>query len=232
MEGVVRPDNDPIPPELVAAAQAGDSRALRVVYERIRPFVAYVIGALAGYAGEFDDLCSDVCADVLLNIGRYRGEGPFNAWVWTVVARQIGRWRKRRRLDRMLARQAELQPSHGAPVPRPDEVLVWQESQWLVGREILRLPIRMYLAVTLLELAEMTPSEVARLIGGTPRSITNASYRAKLRIQERLAAAGLVDPDTRLAAPILGGPNRPRAAEVPVRDEAAEARGVEHDARD
>ncbi len=228
----MRPGNDPIPAELVAAAQAGDPRALRALYENIRPFVAYVIGALAGYTADFDELCSDVCAEVLLSIGRYRGEGHFNAWVWAVVARQIGSWRKRRRLDRMLTRQVEHQPPPNAAVPRPDEVLVWQESRWLVGREILRLPKRMYLAVTLLDLAEMTPSEVARLIGGTPRSITNASYRAKLRIQERLAAAGLVDPDARLVAPILGGPNRSRAAQVPVRHEAAEVRGVEHDVRD
>jgi RNA polymerase sigma factor (sigma-70 family) len=217
---------------VVAAAQAGDPQALRAVYDKIHPLVAYVIGALAGHTADFADLCNEICAEVLLNITRYRGEGAFIAWVWAVVVRQIGSWRKRRRIERALLRRAN---AHAVPrdaQPTPDELLVWQESQRLAGREILRLPQRMYMAVTLVDLAEMTPSEVAALIGGTPRSITNASYRAKLRIQERLIAAGLLEPNGSTAAPIIGGLHRPPQGPVVVGDETVQAIGVEHDARD
>jgi len=227
----VRPDDGKIPLDLVNAAQAGDPQALRTLFDRVQPLVACIIGALVGGAPDARDLCADACAEVLLNLGRFRGEGRFSAWVHAVAVRRIGRWHERRRLQRMLHEQRPLwQPDPSTPPP--DEILVREEARRFVSREILRLPRRMYLAVTLVDLAGMSPAEAAAMIGGTARSISNASYRAKVRIQERLVAAGLMDPEVLTVAPIVGGTSDVPATRRVVSDEPAATREVEHDARD
>jgi len=227
----VRPDDGRIPAEIVSAAQAGDPDALRALFDRVQPLVACIIGALVGNAPDARDLCADACAEVLLNVGRFRGDGRFSAWVYAVTVRRIGRWYERRRLQRMLQQQRPLlEPNPSSPPP--DEILVREEARRFVSREILRLPRRMYLAITLVDLAGMSPAEAAAMIGGTARSISNASYRAKVRIQERLVAAGLMEPELLTVAPILGGGGDASAVRSSVPEEPAAARGVEHDARD
>lgn len=231
MNGEVRPDDGKIPRDLVTAAQAGDPKALRTLYDRVQPLVACIVGALFGNAPDAQDLCADACAEVLLNVGRFRGEGRFAAWVYAVAARRIGLWHQRRRLQRMLHQQRPLwQPDPSTPTP--DEILVREEFRRFVSREILRLLKRMYLAITLVDLAGMSPAEAAAIVGGNARSISNASYRAKVRIQERLIAAGLIDPEVCTVAPILGGTGDAPATRPPVPDEPAASKGVEHDARD
>ena len=139
-------DGRPIPDSLIAAAKAGDAAALRDLYDRVRPYVGYLLLKLAGDATGLDDLCHEICAEVLLGIGRYRGQGKFETWVYAVAARQVRHWRRRQRLAQaLLSAHASL---HREPPRRPDDALLRREAIYTAAGVIIDLPRRLYLPTT------------------------------------------------------------------------------------
>ena len=216
-------DRRAIPDSLIAAAKAGDVAALRDLYDGVRPYVGFLLLKLAGDAVGLDDLSHEICAEVLLNIRRFRGPGKFSTWVYAVAARQVRHWRRRQRLAQaLLAAHASL---HREAPRRPDDALLRREAIVMASEAILDLPRRMYLSLVLLDIVGLGPAEAAAEIGGTPRAVTNAASHAKQKIHERFVEVGLVDaaPNRKVRgapAPAAGGigPSGPVAGE-----------GVRHD---
>ncbi|MBI5500956.1 MAG: sigma-70 family RNA polymerase sigma factor [Deltaproteobacteria bacterium] len=191
------PEDDPFPPQLIAAARDGDGEALRRLHARVEPHVVGVLLTLTRRSDELEDLRTEVCAEVLLGLHRYRGDGTFKAWVAAIAARRLRhRIRNRVREEKMLAEVGAWdQPaSHG-----PDEVLSHREQLLRTAEEMAELPERLYLSLVMVNILGEAPAKAARTIGGTARSIANSAYRARTWIRERLAArehsSGRQNPD-------------------------------------
>jgi RNA polymerase sigma factor (sigma-70 family) len=190
--GRVYADGGPIAEGLIAPAQAGDLAAQRELYEQVRPYVRFVVASLTGRISDLEELCQECCAQILTNLYRYRGAGKFTTWVCAVSARRVRRWRTRVARDqarRDLARDlASLQVG-----PHADDRLLLEEVVAAADEAIRRLPRRMYLALVMLDILGLPPAEASKVIGGTPRSLTNAAYRAKKHIRKHFARLGLLD---------------------------------------
>ena len=95
---------------VIAAARAGDGRALERVYSTLAP-------AVAGFfrlqrAAEPDDLTSDVFVGVLRNLRSFRGdETQFRSWVFTIAYRRLADAR------RAAGRRPVVEPLDRAPEP-------------------------------------------------------------------------------------------------------------------
>lgn len=219
-------DGRAIPDSLIAAAKAGDAAALRDLYDRVHPYVGYLLLKLAGDAGGLDDLCHEICAEVLLNLGRYRGQGKFESWVYALAARQVRHWRRRQRLAQaLLSARASM---YHEPPRRPDDALLSREALLAARGVIIDLPRRLYLSIVLVDIMGMTSEEAAAVVGGTPLSVLNAIYRARERIRARFVHLGLMEPAPKRvlrSAPASAsseiGPSGPVVGE-----------GVGHDRRD
>ncbi len=181
-----------IPASLIASAKAGDGKALRDLYDDVRSYVGCLLLRLAGNAAGLDELCHEICAEVLLSIGRYRGRSKFESWVYALAARQVRHWRRRQRLAQaLLSARAEM---YTEPPRRPDEAFLRCEALLTAAQVIIDLPQRPYLSVVLLDVVGLSPEEVSATIGGTPRSVLNAASRARDKIRARFVHLGLMDP--------------------------------------
>jgi len=191
--GEVCPHQTAIPDELVVAAQAGDAKARHELFLLIRPYVMRVLVSLVGRTRELRELRDEIALEVLLHIKSFRREAKFTTWMYSVVAQRAHAWRRRRRLVRSL-RSGTLAFSREDPGARPDDLAARREEMIAASREILRLPTRMYLSLVLVDILGESPAEAAAVIGGSPRAISNASYRAKVRVRGRLVRSGFAEP--------------------------------------
>src|SRR5689334_6268439 len=81
----------------IQAAVAGDPSATRELLVGLLPRIRNLVRFLVRGDREVDDIAQDAMVAVLQDLGSYRGEGRFEAWVDRVVARlTIAHLRKRR----------------------------------------------------------------------------------------------------------------------------------------
>ena len=186
-----RRDHPKIPVDLIARARGGDTAALRDLYDRIQPYVGYLVFLLAGRTNGLGELCRDICAEVLVNLGRFRGEAKFTTWVGALVARQVRQWRKRQRIEHALWPSDVSTPGNASR--GPEDAVLGQEALTAAGEVILCLPRRMYDAFVLVNLLGVSSLEAAKTLGGTPRSISDAAYHARVRIRDHFVCVGLME---------------------------------------
>jgi len=181
-----------IPDDLVAAATAGDDSAQSELYLRLRPLVTRLLVALLGEGAPLQDLLDDICVDLMLGLGKFRRESQFTTWAYSVAVRRVAKWRRSVRAQRIGLASAGTVAVGDAPSP-PDEALARREVLRAVREAILRLPRRLQLCVVLVDVLGTDPAEVADVVGGTPRSVRDSTYKARLRIRGDLADRGFLE---------------------------------------
>jgi RNA polymerase sigma-70 factor, ECF subfamily len=110
-------------------------------------------------------------------------KGAFRPWLFTVVKNKVFSQCRKRTIkvvsfdgepaaDSLLANA----PSHS---PSPDSLMTDEETTEIVEQAIDTLPPRQKLVVMLLFFEELTPSEVAELLGITPNGVASTLHYAK-----------------------------------------------------
>ena len=104
--------------QLRGRGEAGSSQQRS--YVELRPQVAKIVSSLLGGSPPAD-LIHDICVDVTLAQGRFRGQSAFSTWLFAIVRHHVHNWiRKERKLRGLMRGAAEA--SRLDPAPRPDEV--------------------------------------------------------------------------------------------------------------
>ncbi|MEU6304190.1 RNA polymerase sigma factor [Streptomyces chartreusis] len=169
----------------IAAAQAGDRRALDELVEGWLPLVYNVVGrALNGHA-DVDDVVQETMLRAVGNLGSLRDPDSFRSWLVAIAVRQIrdrARRREPARLDESAAREAgdfaELTVLRLQLEGQRREVA--EAVRWLDGED------RQLLSLWWLEVAgELTRGELAAAAG---ISRQHAAVRVQ-RVKERLETA-------------------------------------------
>ncbi|MBI5486157.1 MAG: sigma-70 family RNA polymerase sigma factor [Deltaproteobacteria bacterium] len=199
----MRPSRHPIRADLVAAARAGEEAAQRHLLAKVQAFVNFVLMGLGGRSAALGDLASDICARVFVKLPRYRGKGSFTSWVGRIASRRFYRWQraegKRQRF------KAELRVLGGPRTECPEDLVNRREVLAGAAEGVRRLPPRLLDCFVAVHFAGDTPAEAAKTIGGTPRAIANAVYRARKMLHRELEERGLLDP----ASPRISTPAKP-----------------------
>ncbi len=100
----------------VAAAQAGDRKALAALVTELLPRVRNLVRYLVRGDGDADDLAQEAMIAIVRGLPSHRGEGSFTAWADRVAVRATFAGVRRTRRDRArLDAGADL-----ASVPHPD----------------------------------------------------------------------------------------------------------------
>jgi RNA polymerase sigma-70 factor (ECF subfamily) len=110
--------------ELVARARGGDLSAFEGLVERHRPVVTRVARRIAG-ADDADDVAQDAFLRAYHRLGRFRGEGPFRAWLLQITHNAAVSAIARRRSE----------PAGLAPEPEPEPGATKTPAQRLEERE-------------------------------------------------------------------------------------------------
>ncbi|GHH66687.1 RNA polymerase sigma factor (sigma-70 family) [Streptomyces umbrinus] len=173
----------------IAAAQAGDRRALDELVEGWLPLVYNIVGrALNGHA-DVDDVVQETMLRAVDNLGSLRDPDSFRSWLVAIAMRQI-RDRARRRTSESLADDAAQEATDFAELTVLRLQLEGQRREVAEAVRWLDDEDRQLLSLWWLEVAgELTRRELAAAVGISRQHAAVRVQRMKARLE---AARGIV----------------------------------------
>lgn len=165
---------------VLARAQRGDMKAFAQIYRTFGHTCFRLALRILGQRQQAEDMVQEVFLKVMNNIGSYRGDAPFGAWLKRMTANAcIDLLRRDRHFDSADA-EALLAHTEGAGVESAELIDVWSL--------LARLSPRARAVVSLHELEGFTHAELATLFGQTESYSKSILARALKRLNALVAA--------------------------------------------
>jgi RNA polymerase sigma-70 factor (ECF subfamily) len=170
---------------MVDAARAGDERALSELWNTWKP-LAYK--SARKYLTEKDDLdqaVSQGLSKVIMNLDKWKGTGPFAAWLAQVVRNETLDWIRLVK-DRVKNCQ-DIENYEAAVKDRYSD----HRALNLIGELVDRLPARQRFSFKLVVYEELSYDKAAVRMGTTAGSVKSNVHEAKVKLRKKLSRTGL-----------------------------------------
>lgn len=171
-------------PDLLAAAQTGDTDAFGQLWRDANPALVRYLRGLLGATGE--DLASETWLAVIKGLTKFSGgETQFRAWLFTIArhklvdARRRGRGISHRPLEEM---PAEREPAAADAADVAEQRMSTERALALITT----LPAEQAEVILLRVVAGLDTSSVARLMGKSEGAVRVSAHRALRRLGEAL----------------------------------------------
>jgi RNA polymerase sigma-70 factor (ECF subfamily) len=196
---------------LVAAARAGDPRALRRLLERMsRPI--YRFGRnFCRNPEDAEDVMQETLASLVRSLPSFRGDASLTTWAYTVARNAC--LRQRRRMARSVVSLDALDgPDGDAPLQLRDERsdpardLERRDLERALRHAILSLPVGQREVLLLRDVEGLTAQEAARVLLVQERAVKSRLHRARLALRDALGSLVGEQPDA--------APGRPRCPDT------------------
>jgi RNA polymerase sigma-70 factor, ECF subfamily len=170
--------------ELVRRWQDGDPAAFEALVRRWQRPVARFLARLLGPSGPVPDLCQEVFLRVHLHRDRYRAQGCFSTWLYS-IALNLARDSARRS-----ARKPVALPDEGLAASSPPAERAWERRELgeAVDLALDRLPLPLREVLVLRHYQGLSFEDMARLLG-TPASTLKSRFAVALRRMQQLLTA-------------------------------------------
>jgi RNA polymerase sigma-70 factor (ECF subfamily) len=178
-------DDDSAFAEILAAAQAGDDRAIEWLFVRLQPRLLRFLNAHEARAA--DDIAGEVWLAIATQISTFAGGwSEFRSWVFSIARRRLADYRRtavRRRTDVTEAAVFELRHTPDGTEQLALDSLSGQEAAKLIA-STLRGDQAEVLLLRLL--ADLDVDEVAQIMNHTPNWVRVTQHRAVRNLAKRL----------------------------------------------
>jgi RNA polymerase sigma-70 factor (ECF subfamily) len=170
------------PPELVARSREGDESAFATLVGTYQPFVFRWAIALSGDEDEAEDITQEVFMRVHRKLSSFRGDGPFEGWLYRITRRVT--LRTRREISRPVASTTQdvYLTDPGARVDR-------QRAIELIRTIAKTLPLRQREVFMLCDIEGRTPAEAAVMLDMKDVSVRASLFKARLCIRRTILAS-------------------------------------------
>jgi RNA polymerase sigma-70 factor, ECF subfamily len=174
--------------QVLALARNGDTAAFAELVARFQPRVFRWAMTYARDSDEAEDIAQLTFVTIYRQLDQYRGEGPFEAWVFRITRRVAGQGsRNIARWKRLSASPAAL-PDKDVYVTDPGGRVDKQRVADLVQEFFAGLPARQREVFDLVDLQGYDPSEVAALLDAKPSTVRANLFKARSSIRARILA--------------------------------------------
>jgi RNA polymerase sigma-70 factor (ECF subfamily) len=174
--------------ELVARAEAGDVAAFTALVAALHPVVHRWALVFAADPDEADDIVQDAFVQMHLNLARFHGEAPLEAWLYRIVRRAAGQRRRTAQRRLRLAASARARPERDVYLTDPG---LRVDRQWVAARIRAcfgHLPARQREIFDLVDLQGFEPSDVARMTGMNAATVRANLFKARAAVRAHLIA--------------------------------------------
>ena len=177
---------------LLAAARAGDPRALEALLERHQAQVYRFGMKMCRDPEDAKDVLQDTLLAMARSVRDFRGASSLATWLYTIARSFCIKKRRRSKFapeeERSLETGAATATKRLAdPGVAPDEAVAGKEVERALDQAIAELD-PMYREVLLLRDVEgLTAPEVAEITGATTQAVKSRLHRARLSVRERVA---------------------------------------------
>ena len=181
------PTSPPDDPTLIAAAQAGDRRALDRLLRDQESRIYAVCRRIAGNDADALDATQEAMIAVVRGLPRFDGRSRFSTWVYRVATNAcLDELRRRRR------RPVVGLPEHdGMPIERPDlstpDPGDAVADRLLVDAALAELPEDFRAAVVLRDLCQLDYAEIADVLGIPAGTVRSRIARGRGHLADKLS---------------------------------------------
>jgi RNA polymerase sigma-70 factor (ECF subfamily) len=178
--------NDTVPLELLAAAQAGDRRALERLLAQAQPRLYAYSKAMCRNTADAEDVMQEAMLAVVRSIGEFRGAASFSTWVFQ-IARSFCIKKRRRRTGQ----PAAFEPVDGRRLaddaPSAEAAAAGKELGRLLEAALRAMPAEAREVLVLRDVEGLSAAEVAAVLGTSVAAVKSKLHRARLALEADLA---------------------------------------------
>ena len=169
------------PPELVARTRGGDESAFAALVGTYQPSVFRWAIALSGGEDEAEDITQEVFVRVHRKLSSFRGDGPFEGWLYRITRRVALRARRQTSQQVASTTQEVYITDPGARVDR-------QRAIELIQTIARMLPMRQREVFILCDIEGRTPAEAAAMLEMKDVSVRASLFKARSSIRRSILA--------------------------------------------
>lgn len=173
---------------LIASAQRGDQRAMRLLLERHRGDVARVAFRVLGPSADLEDVVQEALVQIYRSLPSYEGHSKFSTWLYRVVTNvarmHLRRQRSRPRLTSVSDEALSTHPSHAA---RPDSDAERNERLEALYRHLSALSDKKRTVLVLHDLAGLAANEIAEIVDAPVLTVRTRLFYARKQLYAELA---------------------------------------------
>lgn len=170
---------------MVDAARAGDDRALSELWTTWKPLAYKSASKYLTDRGELDQAVSQGLSKAILNLDKWKGTGPFAAWLAQVVRNETVNW------IRMYKDSAKKYSSIENFESGVDDVKSDRAALALISKLVSKLPPRQKIAFELVVYEELSYEKAAIRMGTSAGAVKSNVHDAKVKLRKQLSMTGL-----------------------------------------
>jgi RNA polymerase sigma-70 factor (ECF subfamily) len=177
---------------LLAAARAGDRRAMRRLLERVsRPIFRFGRGFCRN-TEDAEDVLQETLASLVRSLPSFRGDASLTTWAYTVARNACLRHRRRAGGAGIVSLDAPAGPDGDGGIDLPDQApdparaLEQQDLDRALQHAILALPPALREVLLLRDVEGLPAGEVARALRLRERAVKSRLHRARLAVRDAL----------------------------------------------
>ena len=178
------PEEVPTDERLVSATLSGDDEAFGELVRRYKRRVFSISARYVRNSDELDDVCQEIFLKVYQNLGKYRGDAPFEHWMSKIAVNACyDALRKQRRKEK----EVPFDDVEFALSEPPSSEGIPSNEAWEILRHALaKLRPRDRMVITLLNLEERSIREVSALTGWSESNVKVRAFRARNELKKIL----------------------------------------------
>jgi RNA polymerase sigma-70 factor (ECF subfamily) len=171
---------------LLAAARAGDRRALDQLVERVAPPVHRFGRMFCRDRDDAEDVLQETLASIVRHFRSFRGDASLSSWAFVVARRACARLRRRRDRERVALEAAGRDATVADPAAGPERAFERGALGSRLAAAIRTLPRPWREAVVLRDIEGRSAAEAAHALGIGERALKSRLHRARVALREAL----------------------------------------------
>jgi RNA polymerase sigma-70 factor, ECF subfamily len=176
---------------ILRQAQAGDREAFAGLYRLFSRKVLGLCRHLLGDQEEAEDAASEVFLKAQSNMGSYRTEFPFSAWLYSIASHYcVDRLRRKGLESRIFSAAEPVDWEPASQEPSPLSEILSDERRENVRTAIASLPERYRIPLTLRFYSDFTYDQIAESLDMPRSNVATLIFRGKKELRRILARAG------------------------------------------
>lgn len=181
----VKPNN--FMDEVVAQAQSGDKEAFGLIFEQHHRFIYKFIYAMLGDHALAEELTQETFLGAYKNLHSLRAEAALKTWLCSIAKNTVYKsFRSRKKEGKQSDEEVETLDLVDYKTPAPDDKLVNQELNGLIGAALAKLDEDKRIVFILKEIQQLSYNEISEITGDAIPKLKTDLFRAKIKMRTML----------------------------------------------
>jgi len=173
---------------LIEQILRGNKAAFGLLVDKYQPLVAHIVFRMVTNSSEREDICQDIFLKVYQNLKKFRFESKLSTWIARIAYNTAINYLEKKKtefLEDLSPNQFYLE-NYIDGQEQPLYIVETQNQKNLLHNEILKLPIKYRMVISLYHLDEMSYAEIGQILDMPVGTVKNYLFRARQILKNKI----------------------------------------------